>query len=147
MAYATQTQIELAAGGAARLLQIADWDGDDVVDTDAIAWAQLTADALIDGYARLRFAELRDSGGDATDTAAMLAANEAVYQLKVNRGQNSAVDDTAAAGRLEIYKAISTGSFRPAEPVPAASTAVRSGWRTRDDNGEDVSRTGLRGAW
>lgn len=145
--YATQAQIELAAGGAARLLQIADWDGNGTADPTVIAWAQLTADALIDGHSMMRFEALLTAGGAVVDTAAMLAANEAVYQLRRARGQASEADDLAAASRLEIYRAIADGTFRPSEPVPDASSSPASEWIERDEDGEGVSRTGLEGWW
>lgn len=145
--YATEAQITLAAGGAARLKQIADWDGDGSVDATVIAWAQLTADALIDGHAMMRFEALLASGGTVVDTAAMLAANEAVYQLRRARGQASEADDLAAASRLEIYRAIAAGTFRPAEPLPDSSSAPASEWIERDEDGEGVSRVGLEGWW
>ena len=150
MPYATQAQITLAAGGATRLLQIADWDGDDIVDATVLAWAQLTADALINAHTAMRFAELVDSTGAVLDWAATMAANEAVYQLRRNRGQASEADDRDAAARLENYKAIATGTQRPGEPLPAASTAPASEWVDRDDGfdeGDGVTRTTLEGFW
>lgn len=146
MAYATQTQIQLAAGGADRLKQIADWDGDDVVDSDVIAWAQLTADALIDAHANMRFADLTVSSAS-VDFAVTLAANEAVYQLRRARGQASEQDESDAAARLLLYQAIAAGTIRPSEPVPAASSAVASTWVDRDPDGESASYEGLKGLW
>lgn len=134
MPYATQAQIELAAGGPARLREIADWDENGTVDPDVIAWAQMTADALIDGHARLRFAALLDAAGTSVDTAQMLAANEAVYQLRHARGQASQADVDAASARLLIYQAIAEGSFRPAEPLPTKSTAIQSAWVAFNDD-------------
>lgn len=147
MAYATEAQIALAAGGATRLLQIADWDGDGLVDATVIAWAQLTADALIDAHSMMRFAALVDSTAAVVDFAVMLAANEAVYQLRCNRGQASEKDERDAAARLELYRAIAAGTIRPADPLPDASEAPASEWIERDEDGEGVSRTGLEGFW
>src|SRR5690349_9639029 len=153
MAYATQAQIELAAGGPARLLQIADWDDDGDVDADVIAWAQLTADSLINAHAQMRFAALLDADDATVDFAVMLAANEAVYQLRSNRGQASDKDVADAAARLDLYKAIAAGTIRPAEPAPTKSTAVTAEWLDREDDAdgdgfdEAVSRSTLRGLW
>lgn len=128
MAYATQAQIELAAGGLERLKQIADWDNDGNVDPSAIEWAQLQADALINLHTHMRFASLVTSGGAVVNSAQMLAAQEAVFQLRQNRGQVSAEDTDAHARRMEIYREIAAGNLRPADPVPAVSTAPQSVW-------------------
>lgn len=143
--YATQAQIELAAGGPARLKEIADWDEDGTSDPAVISWAQLTADALIDGHATIRFLSLIEEGGTAAATATTLAANEAVYQLRSNRGQASEKDERDAAARLLLYQAIATGTFRPAEPDTTQSTAVASEYVERDSTGVGVSREGLKG--
>ena len=55
MAYSTQVDVEDAAGGAKRLVELADWDRDGMADVDRIAAAITKADALIDSYASKRF--------------------------------------------------------------------------------------------
>lgn len=151
MAYATQQQIENAAGGPARLKQIADWDNDGVVDAAAIAWAQLQADALINLHTHMRFASLVTSGGAVVESAQMLAAQECVYQLRMNRGQVSDEDTEQREVRMGIYRDIAEGKLRPADPAPAKSTTVGTGWvarETEDANGDpQVSRETLKWFW
>lgn len=147
MAYSTQTDIELAAGGATRLLELADWDGNGSVDATVIADVQLEADALIDERTRMRFAELKDSTGAVLPWAAKLAAQEAVYRLRLRRGQASDLDERMAVERAERYVAIAEGRARPGEPAPAKSTAVKSAFVERDSEGTSVSREGLKGYW
>lgn len=148
MAYATQEQIEDAAGGAARLLQLCD-DGAGAIDESRLAQAQLHADMLIDGHSRMRFAELVDSNDAIVDTAIALAAVETVYQLKCQLAQNTANDDNLADARLLIYEKIGNGTFRPSEPLPASSTSVESAWTDRADENADgtgrVTRETLKG--
>jgi hypothetical protein len=139
MAYTTQAQVENAAGSPERLVQICD-DGAGALSATKLAQAQLTADMLIDGHSRMRYASLAG-----TDTAIALAAAETVYQLKCAIGQNSTNDDNLAAARLELYKAIAEGSFRPDEPLPAPSTAIKSAWVERDITGTGISRKGFSG--
>ena len=56
MAYASQSDIETAAGGAVRLVELADWDADGVADATAIAAVQAATDGWIDSYAAVRYA-------------------------------------------------------------------------------------------
>lgn len=152
MAYTTQAQVEIAAGGATRLRQICDQDGNGSLDATVLAQAQLMADALINGHATLRFAELLNSDDEVVDTAIALASMETVYQLKCMHQQNSANDDRLAEARLSIYEKIANGTFRPSEPAPVKSTAVASEWVEREDEDDDgygtVTRETLKGvAW
>jgi len=55
MPYSLQADVEQAAGGAKRMIQIADWDSDGVADPVVIANAIAAADALIDSFASKRF--------------------------------------------------------------------------------------------
>lgn len=55
MAYSVQADVEQAAGGSKRLIQIADWDSDGVADATVITNAIAAADALIDSFASKRF--------------------------------------------------------------------------------------------
>lgn len=151
MAYTTQAQVTIAAGGATRLLQICDQDANGSLDADVLAQAQQYADMLIDGHSRMRFAALLDSGGAATETAIALASAETVYQLKCMIGQNSENDDRLAAARLALYEKIGSGTFIPDEPAPAESTNVASDWVDAASEGdldsERMSREALKGFW
>lgn len=135
MPYASQAQVENAIGGADRLVQICD-DGAGGLSASKLAQAQAAADMLIDGHSRMRFASLAGS-----DTAVALAAAETVYQLKCAIAQNSANDDNLAAARLALYEKIAEGNFRPSEPLPAPSTAIKSAWVERSG----ISRASLAG--
>jgi len=53
--YSTQADLESAVGGARRLVELADWDGDGIPDADRIADAITKADALIDSFASKQF--------------------------------------------------------------------------------------------
>src|SRR5690349_18528394 len=137
MAYATQADIEAAAGGAERLVQICD-NGAGALDTTKLAKAQRKAEALINGHTRMRFATIAG-----TDDAIELAAEETVYQLKRRIRQNSDEDDADRDIRLATYKEIAEGTYRPAEPLPAPSTAIKSAWVERDTTGTGISRKGF----
>ncbi len=83
MAYASQTHIELAVGGATRLRELADWDDDGEVDAGVIAEAQAAADGYIDSYARTRYATPIETP---SATLIRVAAEEAVYWMRSKRG-------------------------------------------------------------
>lgn len=142
MPYATQTQIQLAAGGAERLVQLADWDNDGVVDAAVIAEAQNAADGWIDSYARSRFATPIASP---SSTLVRVAAEEAVYWLRKQRGLITDDHRSDHEERERWCKDLAAGRVRPDEPLPAQSTAVRSAWVSNDDN--EISREKLKGAW
>ncbi len=151
MAYATQTDIERAAGGLERLKEIADWDADGTVDAAVITTAQAWADSQCDLYSRLRFAELKDSAGAVLPFAAWVAAHEAVYWLRLSRGQVSETDTAQHDERVQFLRDVGEGKGVPASPLPAKSTSVGSQWRDRDPDGTSTvwttSYEKLKGLW
>lgn len=88
MSYTTQQDLEHAAGGATRLVELADWDHDTVADPDVLDRAQREADGFVDMHLR-RFsaADLAALRADPTDTIRRIASDEAIYQIKKRRGQ------------------------------------------------------------
>ena len=139
MPYATQAQIESAAGGAVKLVQIADWNADGLVDAGAITFAQEAADAWIDSFAALRYAVPIASPSRVVQ---QFAAQEAVYQLKLSRDAVDEHDDKERELRVEWLKLLSQGKVRPSDPAPAASDAVRAEVCV---NNREVSREKLKG--
>lgn len=141
MPYASQTEIQHAAGGAERLIQLADWDADGVIDAAVIAEAQEKSDAWIDQYLRMRY------GSPVANPSATLrgyAAEQAVYWMKQARSMVGPDEQKQLENRQAQLVAMSKGEIRPDEPLPAKSTAVRPSFRER---GGDVSRDKLKGAW
>lgn len=139
MAYATQTDLELACGGAARLVELADWDQDGAIDA-AVVTAQLeAADGWIDGYLRTRFATPIASP---SATLIRVVAEEAIYLLRRRRNMVTEQDVADKTARDNWARDVSTGKVRPDEPNPAPSTAIRSAWRA---SSRDTSREKLKG--
>lgn len=140
MAYASQTQIQHAAGGADRLVELADYDGDGIADADVIAAVQAAADGWIDSYAALRYAVPIE---DPTDTLVQLAAEECVYRLRQRRALGATEqDERQHKDREQWLVHLSKGLVRPSNPAPAKSDAVRS---EAVVNNRDVSRRNLEG--
>ncbi len=123
MAYATQTDIERAAGGNARLKELADWDNDGAIDAAAIEQCQKAADGYINSFAAVKYAVPVQSP---SDTLVQFAAQECVYQLKLNRGALTEKDEDERKVRLDWLKMLSKGQVRPSDPAPPKSDAVRS---------------------
>ncbi len=145
MAYATQAQIQLAAGGLAELKQLADWDGDGEVDDDAIEYAQAAADGYFNSKFSLRYTvpvELTDIAATQRDIVVRMAAHQAVIELRRARNllgpEHLATIEWINAWLLEVQE----GKTRLADPAPAKSDAVRSQTVV---NNRDVSRENLKG--
>lgn len=141
MPYASQTKIELAAGGAARLVELSDWDGDADVDADVVEESQAAADGWIDSYLRMRFATPIPTP---SSTLVRLAADEAVYWMREKRGMLSQQDIEARKGRETWLRDCSKGLVRPDEPLPPPSSAIATTW-VDDTTERDVSRETLKG--
>lgn len=141
MAYATQTQIQMAAGGPDRFVQLADWNGDGTVDADVIAEAQARADGWIDQYLRERYTT---PIATPSDTLIRLAADEAVYWLRKSRGllAQDEQDVEQRKDRERQLQDMAAGKIRPDEPLPTKSTAVGAAFV---ENCSPVSRAGLKG--
>ncbi len=82
MAYSTTTDVQHAAGGAAMLLALSDFDGDGVIDSDVVAAAIAGADALIDTYANKRFLV---PFSEVAPVIVVLSARLAVYAMRQQR--------------------------------------------------------------
>lgn len=139
MPYTSQTDIENAAGGNARLVQLADWEGQGAVDAAVIAAVQAAADGWIDGFLNKLYATPIPNP---TSTLVQLAAEECVYQLRLRRGQVSEEDQQRRDKRQELLLLMNKGVVRPSNPAPAKSDAVRS---EAVVNNRDASRENLKG--
>lgn len=149
MAYSTQTDVELAAGGAAKLVELADQDGDGSLDTSAVEQAIADADALINSYAQRRNAV---PYSPVPDIIRRYSAREAVYQLKVARGCVTELDQARHEELVKWLELLAKGHVTVGiEPEPAASSAHVAEESDREtevanDSGK-VSRESLKGFW
>jgi len=141
MPYATQTQIQMAAGGPERLVDLFDWNNDGAADADVIAESQARADGYIDQYLRLRYSTPIASP---SDTLIRIAADECVDWARARRGMSITQDDLERRkDRQHQLEAMRDGKLRPDEPLPAKSTAMVA---TTVDNCSPTSREGLKGS-
>lgn len=143
MAYATQDMIQMAAGGAERLVQLADWDGDGAIDADVIAAAQAAADGWIDSYLRTHYATPIASP---TETLRRMSAAECVYWMRCSRGMQLGDHDVEGRKlRTDQLLLMQQRKLLPDDPPPVASTVAKRAVFV--DSDRDVSRENLKGTW
>lgn len=140
MAYTTQDDLNDAAGGAARFIELADWDADGTADADVVARAQADADGWVDAHLR-KFApaDLAALRATPTPTIRRIAAAEVVALLRERRhGLTSDEIELRKARRIELED-MRADRLRPAD--------VRSPRARTVENDGDVSREKLKGQW
>lgn len=149
MAYATQTDVENAAGGAAKLIELADWDADGSVDAAVLTDAIAAADEWINSYAQRRY----DVPFATTpDIVRRFAAQEAVYRLRLGRNALTDADQVRHEELREWLDNLARGIVSVGvDPEPAASdahVAQESDRETDIDSDEGkISRESLKGFW
>lgn len=140
MPYTTYKDLEHAAGGPARFLELTDWDGDRSPDADVIAKGQADADGFIDAHLRkfspTDLARLRTTP---TDTIKGIAAAETIYQIRTKRHGVSQEDLTERKQRIETLKEMRSDHQRPDDQKAARSMFI--------ENDSDMSRDKLKGQW
>lgn len=145
MPYSTTTQVQIAVGGAARLVQLADFDADGIADPGVVDAAIAEADALINSYAAKRYAPATLATGIEIGP---LSARIAARLLRRNRAQvliSDADDETRDRQWLADLRdgkvTLSTDNGTP----PAAEMVVdKAGTRSST---KSVSRDRLKGYW
>lgn len=147
MTYATQMQIQIAAGGSQKLVDLTDQESSGSVDLGVLAEAQGKAVAWIHSHLLTRFAvPVVNLSADGASVLARLEADETIYQL-IYASPMRAIGETDEAKRklrLEELQAIGRGAMRIDDPSPAPSSAVPAGIFVHDGPN---SRRGWRGTW
>lgn len=141
MTYSSQTDVQIAAGGAANLLSLTDQDGAGVLNLTVLAKFQAKADSTINGYLRLKYSTpLASPTEEIRDCAAALTA----YYLREAKQQLTPHEIDAHKARILWLEAVRDGKVRIDEPSPVKSTAVRSAIVPL---GGSVTRETLKGQW
>lgn len=147
MTYATQMQIQIAAGGYNKLLELTDQESTNSINAAVLAEAQAKADAWMHSLIRMRLAvPVQNLTTEGAATMARLEADETVYQLIYASPMRVIGENDAARRKLrqDELEAIASGKMRIDDPSPAASTAVPAGIFVHDGPN---SRRGWRGTW
>ena len=142
MSYATMQDLETAAGGRTRLVQIADRDGDGVPDAEFIAAAQTKAEGLINSYAGKRYAV---PVANPSKMLVQVAAEETVYQM-ILRGSTGPTDAERdeADNRKTWLESLSKGLVVPSDPPPAKASTVKNRFKRSK---RAMSRERSKGFW
>lgn len=155
MAYTTLEDIQLAAGGADRLLQLTDHNGDQEIDTEVLAAAQAQADTWINAFMR----RLYDNLPFVTVPAWIRtrAAQETVYVLLMWRRMVTEQDLVLHQERQRELESVNKGMIMVSEdnyPLGDSTTGRPAllDTETRQDTLEPgvsrpVTRDTLKGFW
>ena len=140
--YATSTDVQRHAGGAKRLLEISDFDGNGVEDADLVTGALDAAEATINSYARkgyeVPFVVVPPSIREMT-------AGLAVYELKCWRDALTEADIVKQDARIKWLENLAKGLVDPGiTPAPPVSGHVASS-NTERPSAKAVSREKLKG--
>jgi phage gp36-like protein len=140
-----QLDVQIAAGGPAKLQQLADQGNPNVppgaIDVDVLAKFQAKADATINGYLRLLYSTpLANPTEEIRDCAAALT----VFYLRESKQSPTELEVKAHELRLSWLELVRTGRIRIDDPSPPKSSAVKSAVVPL---GGDVTRDTLKGAW
>jgi hypothetical protein len=140
MAYTTQQDLDDAAGGSARFVELADFDGDGAADAAMVARCQAAADGFVDQHLRKYSpADLAALRATPTATIKRIAADEAIFRLREQRRQISEDDRKSQELRRDELRALGADEIRPADTKTARARFV--------ENESDVSREGTKGMW
>lgn len=146
MAYSTHAQVQIAVGGPARLIELADLDNDGTEDTGVVDAAIATADAVIDSYTGHRY------GVPLSPVPTVISALSSYWAARVLRrnrynGQPMVDDNDQELVDREWLLKVAEGTISLGiEPTPAKASIVIDKAGERDST-KAVSRDRLRGAW
>ena len=140
--YATQAEVQRHAGGERRLTEIADHDGNGVIDTGLVDLALDEAEALINSYARKQYeVPMNPVPPSIREMAAAMAA----HNLKRYRDALTERDLVLHELRMDWLKGLGKGTIDPGiSPAPATSGHVAAAATDRPKS-KRVSRNNLKG--
>lgn len=145
MPYSTTAQVEIAVGGAAKLVQLADFDGDRSADAGVVTAAIAEADALINSYAGKRYAVATLATGIEIGP---LSARIAGRILRRNRQQQLVADLEEEKFDRQWLADLRDGkvTLSTDNGTPAAAEMVVDKAELREST-KSVSRERLKGYW
>jgi phage gp36-like protein len=144
MAYSAQADVQIAAGGADRLVALADTDGNGAIDAGVVDAAIAEADTLINTFASKRFSV---PFSPTPPAIAALSARMAVRILRRNRNTTIAADVEIDKIDREWLSQLASGAVLPGvEPLPAKGSIVTDTAQPRDTT-KNVSRERTKGFW
>lgn len=144
MAYCAASDVQIAAGGAAKLIELADHDADGNVDDDVVEAAIESAQADMDGYLEKQVAvPMTDP---VPNDVKWRCAKLAVLFLREGRGSLSPEHEKERDGHIKWLEGVRDGKIALAvDPQPAKSTMRLDA--AKKPTLRAVNREKLKGAW
>ena len=144
MAYSTLADVQIAVGGAARLVALADFDKDGVADAGVVDAAIAEADGEINSYAKAHFAiPIVPTPNNFAKRSARMAAR----YLRRDRGMLTTQDVEDEKADREWLRDLAGGKVHPdVTPTPTQSSLVVDKAAPRDSS-KNVSREKTKGYW
>jgi phage gp36-like protein len=144
VAYSVSADVQIAVGGAAKLLALVDHDANGVADTGVVDAAISEADALINSYASKRFAV---PFATTPPTIKALSARITARILRRNRTMVLASDVEDEKTDRKWLEQLAAGGVLPGvEPLPSKGSIVTDKAGERDSV-KNVSRDKMKGFW
>ena len=145
MPYSTTSDVQIAAGGMEKLIELSDQERQDCVDETVVARAIADADAMINTYVHKRYGV--DLQAPIPPTVISLSADEAVFRMKTWRNMVSEADMELHQRRVDLLQAFAEGdNTLGVSPQPAKSELVTDRAVTRTSN-KAIGREKLKGFW
>lgn len=141
MAYSVLADVQIAVGGAAKLLQLTDHDGNGIADSGVVDAAIAEADAFITSYAGKRWTDVT-----VPLTVKGMAARMAARILRRNRLMALIQDLDDEKLDREWLTALARGDVTAVDAGAAASSMVVDKAEPRDTK-KNVSRERTKGFW
>ncbi len=143
--YATSADLQRAAGGAERLLQIADHDDDGVLDTDLVNDVLCQAEGLIDSY--IRMVHVTPLTVPIPQSITTIAADIAVWMLKGYRDAHNEADIERHDARVRWLEGVAKGSIDLGAAPTTAASPHNVASSTDRPSSKAVSRETTKGFW
>lgn len=145
MAYCEQGDVENAAGGPDRLVQLVDYDADGNPDADELADAIAAAGTLIDSYAQRKYRVPLDP---VPEVVRIKCAREVVYQLRDAKDILTDRDVARHDELLQWLQDLARGiASLGTSPDGATSSEILDEAGGRDEADETITRDSLKGVW
>lgn len=148
MAYSSQADVEIAAGGARALAELTDLDGtrSGEVNDDVLAAAIADADAMIDTYVgRNRAVPLV---APIPQIVKRLSADEVVYLLRMRRQMVGDFEQARHENNLRWLEGVARGFLTlGVDPQPKKSSLVAPAVIEVGEGDREITAESLKGVW
>lgn len=145
MPYAVEADVERAAGGEEKLIQLTDYELLGQVNSTRVTEAIDEAESVINSYLETRY-EVPLTDAEVTEIIRRVTAREAVYILKEQREALTPADQTRHEERIAWLDEVRRGNVSPGiDPRPKKSSNVTPQVGDREDLNFSLTREKFEG--